>query len=679
MPTQILSENFIKKALRALICFSIFLFPLLVSVKSFYIFTTLKYVFLSFTGSLVFLGIGLYLLSYEIRLDRKVKWILGLATGFLVWLFISSLFGISFQSSLWSNFTRHTGFLTYFFAWIFLVASLLVFNKDNLLLPLKAVMFGGFIASLSVYLSPALFDINWYFLKNSNNAGTFGNTTYAGIFLIFSVFFALIIFFKEKSRKWVWLLGVFLMVLSPIFLNTKNIFSGHFGSPLSLVGDSRAGLISLVLGLIFSAILYFYFSDRKVFSVLSKIALVAIFLTTIFILAGVLFNGSKLHHFVVAKGQGARLVYWDIATRAIGERPVIGYGLENFGGIHKKYFDPVLLSPNYPRELWTDKPHNVFLEMAFSAGVPGLAIYLFLIGFIFLGLIKKAQASDKEGRITASLFFGLLISYLAQLFFAFDTVSSIPVFFVTIALVSIFSFEEITHEDTRVLNKPIKVAATLAFLVLSPLMIYFFSFKVGQKSSQIKEIHAMNIEKRLSLFEKIMNISPTGRLENEAQYIEIVINGYKENWSTYGGEVRGKVKRNVEFLLQYAAKRSDEYPEDFRWALVSVMASNTLYDISKEKQADLLDISKKYGSRTISNSPFVYLGYLALAETFMLEGKLDQSERFVQMAVKVNPEAREFYDVLIYLAKLKKDPKLVEQRIKEARGFIPNYEYRSKI
>jgi uncharacterized membrane protein len=296
----------------------------------------------------------------------------------------------------------------------------------------------------------------------------------------------------------------------------------------------------------------------------------------------------------------------------------------------------VLLLPEYPNEPWTDKPHNSILEIAFSSGVLGLALYLFFIGFILIALIRKAQNSEASDKTTASLLFGLFVAYLLQLFFAFDTVLSLQSFFTMTALVSIFCFGEVEYFGKRNLDQYIKVIVKILLTMFSIGMIYFFSFKVWQESRMLRGMNEMSVEARALVFEKTMNTSPVGASGTESQYIDLVVSKYKEKWSSYNTEIRVKVQKELKFFFVYSVKQSDKYPFDLRWAVVSSGIGNMLFEMSGVKDLALLEVSKKYGMRAISNSPQNPMGYQAVAESLILEGKPAMAKKFMQMVVGMN-------------------------------------------
>ena len=661
-------ESFTKKCLKLAIFLALVLTPIVFSTKHPFFYTTPKYVFLAFIGPICLSLFILYLFKTRFLLDKKSKIVIGVAGAFIGWLLLASIFSPDPATSFWSNFGRHTGFLTYFFGFVLFLSALFVYNKETIFAPLRALTLGGALAALSVYLGPALFDLNWQFLNNSGNGGTIGNTTYAGIFLAFSLFSALILFFKEpeKSRKWLWGTCAALILFSPIFINFKNPY---------LLGEARVGAVSLVVGLLSVVVFYFNFSNKKAQAILAKVVLIVFFIVGAYMVASLYIESSQIYKTFALRKEGVRFMYWDIAAKGIAERPFLGFGPDNFSISRDKYYDPKLLSPEFPKETWVNKPHNNIFEMAHSAGIPGTLFYLALVGFALVSLLRKGRNAESPERITAALLFGLFVAYFSQLFFAFDTVSSLQAFFVILAIVFIFSNGAISESGVRKLKGVAWAVVAVILCLLCVLMIYSFAVKVNRESKLIKAINSMSIKERIARFENIMNTSPAGTLTSESQHIDLMVDRYKRMWPTLDGNTREAAKKELEFLLQYSMKRSDEYPEDLRFAVVVSKIASGLYGVSQVKEPAMINIAKKYGARAIDNSPTGELGYKAMVEVYLAEGKFNIAMRFAEMLIDLNPKVPEFHNIAIFIARTVKDQRLVDEKTNNARGFISNYEY----
>ena len=160
-------DNLIKKSLKFFVFVALAFSPIVFSVKHIYFFTTEKYVLMASLGSVCFALLILYFLETKFSLDKRIKIFLGLSSALILWLLLSSFFGADPTTSFWSNFGRHTGVLTYFFGFIFFLSAVFIYNKETFFVPLQAFVLGGALATLSIYLGPALLDVDLLFLTTS--------------------------------------------------------------------------------------------------------------------------------------------------------------------------------------------------------------------------------------------------------------------------------------------------------------------------------------------------------------------------------------------------------------------------------------------------------------------------------------------------------------------------------
>jgi len=109
-----------------------------------------------------------------------------------------------------------------------------------------------------------------------------------------------------------------------------------------------------------------------------------------------------------------RLLLWKQALIIAGERPILGWGPENFSPAFEKHYLPRF-------EVWFDRAHNIFLDYLVQTGILGFLSYLsiFIVFYWkFMRFTKKNKekepSASKKSLIENSLFFALPIAYLIQ-------------------------------------------------------------------------------------------------------------------------------------------------------------------------------------------------------------------------------------------------------------------------
>ncbi len=120
-----------------------------------------------------------------------------------------------------------------------------------------------------------------------------------------------------------------------------------------------------------------------------------------------------------------RLMTWDIAWQGIKEKPLLGWGQENFIVVYSKYFNPEL----FAIETWVDRSHNVVLDWFINAGIFGLLFYLSL----FVALFYKLRMPTRIGTFVV---LSGVIAYFVQNLFVFDNINTYIMFFTVLAYAS---------------------------------------------------------------------------------------------------------------------------------------------------------------------------------------------------------------------------------------------------
>lgn len=139
-----------------------------------------------------------------------------------------------------------------------------------------------------------------------------------------------------------------------------------------------------------------------------------------------------LPEYGTAPGTG-RLYIWEKALELIKDKPITGYGLDTFS-YHFPQNDPGKISGLASHTVIVDKPHNVYINMLYGAGMIAFITLLLLFGTaLFKGLKQffgnRFEYSEEKGFIFISIFFGIT-AYLIQGLFNDSIIGSAPIFWV---------------------------------------------------------------------------------------------------------------------------------------------------------------------------------------------------------------------------------------------------------
>ncbi|MDP2703734.1 MAG: O-antigen ligase family protein [bacterium] len=403
--------------------------PVLVTKSTLFPFIVGKYVWfrVSVALALIFFLLGILFESeegeaYLRKIGRVIKTPLGLAIAAFTAIFlVAGFLGIRPSYSFWSNFERGEGGLQmiHLFLYFFLLAALFVEEKhwrtlfwiatwSAFLVILYGVAAGlgysGFVGSDMKFGDAGL-----------RFQGSIGNPAYFAAYVIFSAFYAVYLlctYYRKQLTKTVGSWTLWLMLV---------IYGGAF-----LLAATRGALLGLGAG-IFITLAY---CGWKIKSWRKWAASIGIVLAV----GGILFVSLRNTEFVKsipgsrifdisfsAKTFEHRTIMWKIAWDSFKERPLLGWGPENFGVLFQKNFNPAYFKPLEGFGSWFDRAHNVFFDYLASVGILGTLAYVSIFGVIYWNILRqRIEKNTNLSHGVAALALAIPTAYLVQGLVLFD-------------------------------------------------------------------------------------------------------------------------------------------------------------------------------------------------------------------------------------------------------------------
>jgi len=287
------------------------------------------------------------------------------------------------------------------------------------------------------------------------------------------------------SHPWSFIIGLLVSVL--VVAYPYYLLPVAF-SVLVFETQTRGTIIGLIGGILLALLVYSIFAKNE--SKLSRRVSIGVF--ALIIIAGAIFwfnrNSPVIQNSEIfgrlaniswseAQGQ-ARNYIWPMAVKGTLERPVFGWGQENFNYIFNANYNPAM----YAQEQWFDRAHSVFLDWLVASGFVGLFAYLALY-VLFLVLIWKSSLTMAE----KSVFTGLIAGYFIHNIFVFDNLASYVLFFIILAFAdsqsgrksrSIFGDGLISKDAIEYVVLPIVIVAFV-------LVAYFFQYRLMEANSRL--------------------------------------------------------------------------------------------------------------------------------------------------------------------------------------------------
>ncbi len=531
--------------------------PLFITNSMFFPFITGKNFFFRIVVEIVF-ALWLILMIRDPDYRPKRTWLLYAYSALAIAITLATIFGANPSISFWSNYERMEGLLGHMHLFAYFITLGSILNTPARWMK----FFGSMIGTSVIVVLYAAFQLAGYAVIQQGGVridGTLGNATYLAGYLLFHIFFLLYYMRGDSVRS------ISRFIVGGLALGGVYISYMFAGAPQKPVG---AILLVFIAATLLAALLHFDKRSRAAWGISSTllfvyislivasatrgaiIGLVGGSLVALFLLgmrsAGSLRKAALIGLIVAVFGSGSlfglaqtefgksnpilhrfttkalidtfdtRTTIWGMALEGAKERPLLGWGPENFIIVFSKYYKSQL----YGQEPWFDRAHNIFLDWLVGTGVVGLVAYLGLYATALYCLWKKTDISI----IGKSLFTGLFVGHILQNFTVFDQITSYILF------ISLLSFVH-SHIATRVSEESVQsgvpraaprrlpdwaeqtAAGVVVLLVITSL--YMFNVRHVLASRQL--VRAINTQKidreNIDHFKKAIQYGGIGQTE----------------------------------------------------------------------------------------------------------------------------------------------------------------------
>jgi len=631
----------------------ILLTPLILFAGAYFPFVGPKSLYFMAICQIIFF-IWLYLAFKRKEYRPKLNFILIGFSLFLIALILSSVFGIDFSRSFWSKYERMTGLLMWLHLFAFFLAISSTFKKSDW----KKI----FMVSVSISFLISCFAILEHFkikkfIFSDRGGVTLGNTSFLGSYILFNIFLAFYLFIKEKKL-------LILKILYSIAI-ILGILAIYLQSARAALGSTMAGF-----GLIF--LLWLCFKSRsEVIRASSKIVLVISIIAVLGSIVLLYLPNNPIHDKFGELASQGRFANWEIAQKATLERPLFGWGLENYTVIFTKFFNPSLFLPEYGGEIWFDRTHNIILDTLATTGIIGLITYLGLFSSTFLVLKKKYFDEKTIDFWTFSIFIALPIAYFVQNLTVFDMVTSLMMFALILGFLAFLAGSKRGEQDVK---RIVPERQTLA-IVLSIIFIFtFFNFVIQPYKTDtlvIKSLADSNgnqlaPEQRIEFYEKALKSSQMGKYQIREFFGQ---NSESFIHSNSGNLSKEQVKLELDFVITELEKTNKESPLEYR----SVLKLANLYTLYALIEPEKLGLADFYGNECLRLSPTNQQGYWALAQVKIYQGDFDVALSLSQKAIELEPRWLQSHLIAVQISQILEQPEITEQLIKNAIEINPEW------
>ena len=440
--------------------------PFIVANSMFFPFITGKnFVFRILTE--IMFGVWVILALRNASYRPNFSWLLVSVVLFVGVIAVADFTGVDPTKSFWSNYERMDGLVTLIHLLGYFLVIGTVFRTKEIWTWFLNTMVGASVLMglFSLYQLSGGAVIN----QGGNRVdGRFGNATYLAIYALFHIFITAILLARWRRGYFVRIIYILNIILQAVVL----FFTATRGTILGLLGGA---LLTAILIVIFER-------ENKAWrrSSIGILAAVVIIVGGFFAIKNTEFvkNDLVLQRFAsVSPSSGtvqARFTIWGMAWQGVKERPLLGYGQENFNRVFNKYYDPVL----FRDEPWFDRTHDIIFDWLIAGGFLGLIAYI-LIPLVLLYYIWSKRGKDITF-IEKSLLTGMIAGYGFHNLFVFDNMFSYVMYFTILAYV--YHLTQHERKEESILSRPIdrglvdRIAVPVV-IIATIFTVYFFNTK----------------------------------------------------------------------------------------------------------------------------------------------------------------------------------------------------------
>ncbi|MFZ6015894.1 MAG: O-antigen ligase family protein [Patescibacteria group bacterium] len=363
--------------------------------------------------------------------------------AYYIALFLSVIFAVDPIRSWWGNQERMNGLFTmlHFLVWLTMATSLIKTWKEWKRLLNYQIFLGVFMACIALLQKP--FPKLLSFPAGDRVGGLLDNPIYQGAYQLFILFFIALLFLKTKSNGW----------------RTWYVLAGITSLTAMFAAGSRGPFMGLIFGTVLSAVTVGILHHSKKI----RIAVIGAVLACSLGYVGMVTFGTKTQAFasfskawptaarmfMLQTGTAGRFIAWQISWEGFLERPLTGWGLDNYHLLFNKKYNPNSLRSGF-YETWFDRSHNTVMDVVSMTGLIGFLTFAGIWVGIYYTVIRARRKKYIDIPTTAILI-GLPAGYFLQNLFVFDHPAAFSMSYLLYALVICAGFPVFSgHKDNEV-------------------------------------------------------------------------------------------------------------------------------------------------------------------------------------------------------------------------------------
>lgn len=624
----ILKGGILASFLSFLLVFNSLLFP----------FITSKQIYFNILIELLFVVWLAFIAKYP-QWRPKLSYICYGILAYFAVILASCFVSVDFNLSFWGDIERMLGFfhLAHFLAFYFIVITVMKEWKDWRLL---------FIASLVITLIVSIKAIA------GSPESTIGNKAYVAGLLIFNIYFALLLFFRDRTARPFAASGRPVRYLHWLYLIPVIFFLWAFRE--QGITGAQAGLgLSIIVLVFFLGVL----NKRKAVKIGTVVAAVAVIIGASAVVAdkkeaiGEYFAGQDTFQ--------TRLIAWKGAWQGFGDHPILGTGYGTFAITFDKYFDADFYDYAMHGATFFDRAHNNLVDIASTTGTLGVITYL----SIFLALLYYLIVNYRQGKIhyvEFSLIIALVAGYFVQNLAVFDSLVTY------VSLFSLLGFVYWLHSapgdsgvtraliaetgDKKLIDREIYALAGVGIVILFVIFQYniqTWQMLTGTIDGQ-RAFARNNITKATEEYKQALSYNSPLNRDSRASYVDSMVSSGRVLQQMSAPQREEILDYALELVRANTAYNPQDTITQMKMARINHLAAR-FHSQSSEDFAEYMSAAMEAVNKAIASSPERIPTYLLKAQLQLTQGDTKEAIETIEYTLTLDED---YYDSYCYLARL---------------------------
>lgn len=566
-------------------------------------------------------GVWLLLLIADKKYRPRLSWLTIAVLLFTLIITIADIFGVNPTKSIWSDFERMDGLINLLhLVGYFLIAGTLLAKENHWNNFLNTTL------GVSVLLSLIGLSQLAGAVGVNTDAGrldaTIGNAAFFASYLLLHIFIALLQLVRRmESNMARWIYGGMILLHTVVLYFTAT----------------RAAFLGLIGG-IFVAMILVAFLERS-HKMLRRMAIGTILAIIVFIVGFVFLKDQSfirespiLSRYAVISSEGIkdqpRYYLWLAAIEGFKDRPVFGWGQENYHLVLDKHYNPAL----YNSEIQSDRAHNIIFDWLVAGGILGLLGYLSI--YVFALYYLWSSRGIKLSNLEKSILTGLFVGYFINNLFVFDTLVTYIIFFGILAYIHFLntysedSAVRITKAERKLIQKKERFAKNLVLpvSVATILVAYLLNASAILAAAQFARatfFYSLEPENSLIRYKKALSYDSFSQ-EKIRQGLIIDSMGIR-NLPDVSTQIKNEYFSLASSEMERQIKESPPNPYNFY-----IVGSLYLEYGKLDNAVEALE-----NARTLSPKKQIFL--LKLADVYNAEGEFNKAFDLLKLAHELDP------------------------------------------